>query len=245
MPQDYSVLRDNLRWNCDGDPLFIDGADHYKIDRDRLERAASALQPLHGKTIADLGSFPGFALWAFRDCSRYIGIGKSPDWYREQLTRDFGQEWLEWDFESAEEMPKPSAAIDIALLQEVIEHIRHPKRFLTRLYNWLPSGAVFYVTTNNLSYIGYILKQLAGKEIFDSAMSEDTVYPGHCTYYSLTGLADLLSVIGFQIESKSHVNFLPQARYYRRERSGAMKNLLTRSVPLRYSTHIEVVCRKP
>lgn len=245
MLKDYASLRDGLRWRCESDHLFRDGADHYEIDKDRFERARRALQPLSGKTVADIGSFPGYGLWAFRDCARYIGVGKSPDWYREALARDFHTEWIEWDFESGVAPAMPSALIDIAVLQEVIEHIRHPKRFLTSLYEWLPPGALLYVTTNNLSYIGYILKQLAGREIFDSAMSEDTVYPGHCTYYSLAGLADLVRGIGFQVESAARVNFLPPANFYRRPSSAALKNLLVKSAPLRYSTHIEVICRKP
>lgn len=242
---DYSSIRDGLRWRCEGDHLFHDGADHYEIDKDRFERAARALQPLSGKTVADIGSFPGYGLWAFRECSRYIGVGKSPEWYREGMSSVFGVEWIEWDFESGVAPESPSHPIDIAVLQEVIEHIRHPKRFLNSLYKWLPAGALLYVTTNNLSYIGYILKQLAGKEIFDSAMSEDTVYPGHCIYYSLRGLADLVERIGFRVETCTHVNFLPEARFYRRPSSAAFKNLLVKSVPLRYSTHIEVICRKP
>jgi hypothetical protein len=108
----------------------------------------------------------------------------------------------------------------------------------------MPPAAKLYVTTNNLSYIGYILKQLAGKEIFDSAMSEDSVYPGHCTYYSLGGLTSLLIGIGFSVESASRVNFLPGVHFYRRRASALAKNLLVEAVPRRYATHLEVLCVK-
>lgn len=243
--EDYATLSRELRWQCDGDPLFRDGADHYQIDSDRFERAARTLAPLAGKTVADIGSFPGYGLWAFRDCARYIGVGKCPDWYKTALSGLSKAEWIDWDFESGQVPETPSIPVDVAVLQEVIEHIRRPRRFLTRLFEWLPCGATFYVTTNNLSYIGYILKQLAGKEIFDSATTEDTVYPGHCTYYSLSGLTGLLRSIGFQTEATARVNFLPAARFYRRPAAGLLKNLLVGSMPRLYATHIEVLCRKP
>ena len=109
----------------------------------------------------------------------------------------------------------------------------------------MPPGSNLYMTTNNLSYIGYILKMAAGREIFDPAMTEGTVYPGHCTYYSLRGLADFLSEIGFTILSTSRVNFLPPSKFYRRRGAGLLKNLLTRSMPNLYATHLEILCRKP
>lgn len=153
-------------------------------------------------------------------------------------------EWIEHDFESPELPPMPSLRPDVVLLQEVIEHIRQPKKFLKKLYEWMPEGARLYVTTNNLNYVGYILKQLAGREIFDPAVTEDSVYPGHCTYYSLRGLADLLIQIGFECRAVSRQNFLPAARFYRRRNAAILKNLIIRSVPGLYATHIELLCEK-
>jgi len=206
MPLDYALLRKELRWNC-ADHLFKDGADHYEVDGDRFERAARAIGSLNGKVVADVGSFPGFGIWAFRDCKRYIGVGKCPQWYQDALASRFGVEWLDWDFESPQPPPRTLAAPDVVVLQEVIEHIRQPRKFLTKLHGWMPIGAKLYVTTNNLSYIGYILKQVVGKEIFDCAMSEDTEYPGHGTYYSLAGLAKLLGDIGFNVRSSAASTF--------------------------------------
>ena len=86
---------------------------------------------------------------------------------------------------------------------------------------------------------------LAGKEILDSAMTEDSVYPGHCTYYSLNGLMTLLTDIGFIVDSASRVNFLPEARLYKNKAFALAKNCLTKSVPNLYATNLEVLCRKP
>ena len=106
------------------------------------------------------------------------------------------------------------------------------------------AGSHLYLTTNNLSYAGYILKLIAGKEIFDSVMSEGTVYPGHITYYSLGGLTRFLRELGLNICSAKRVNFLPPAGFYRNRSSALVKNLIVRSVPNLYHSHIEVLCRK-
>jgi hypothetical protein len=151
--ESYEFLRTHLRWPCDADPLFRDGSDHYEIDQHRFERAARAIRPIRGAVIADIGSFPGYGLWAFKECGRYIGVGKCPDWYRAALSSIGQAEWIDWDFESAQSPAAPSVAPDVVLLQEVIEHIRQPRKFLERLHAWMPPGARLYATTNNLSYI--------------------------------------------------------------------------------------------
>jgi len=243
MRVDYETLRVKLRWNCVGDRLFRDGVDHYEIDRYRFERAASAIPDAGHAVIADIGSFPGYGIWAFRESAGYIGMGKCPDWYRSALHR-MGLEWIDCDFESPSPIGPPFRPPDIVMLQEVIEHIRHPKKFLSRLYAWMPSGARLYLTTNNQSYLGYVLKQIAGRDIFDSAMTEDTVYPGHCTYYTLAGLSDLLRGIGFEVISAQRFNFLPPPRFYRNLLTASAKNLLMHSVPSWYATHIEIICQK-
>lgn len=244
MRLDYDTLRRKLQWNCVGDRLFRDGADHYLVDKYRFERAASAFPNTKHAVIADVGSYPGYGIWAFRDSAGYIGLGKCPDWYRSEIAC-MGLEWIDCDFESSIPIGPASRPPDITMLQEVIEHIRQPKKFLSRLHAWMPPGTRLYVTTNNQSYAGYILKQVALRDIFDSAMTEDTVYPGHCTYYSLAGLSDLLRGIGFEVTSARRVNFLPSPRLYRNILAASAKNLLIHSLPSWYATHIEVICLKP
>jgi len=105
-------------------------------------------------------------------------------------------------------------------------------------------GAKLYITTNNLHYIGYILKLIARKEIFDPITTEDSVYPGHCSYYSLRGLGRLLEDLGFVVQSADQVNFLPHSRYYRRRLSAVTKNAVTKAFPRAYATHVEILCEK-
>jgi hypothetical protein len=241
----YKDLVDALRWRIEEDDLYRAGMDHYQLDSSRFERAARVLAPLDKSTVYDFGSFPGYGLWAFRECKRYVGVGKCPDWYREALLEKFKVGWLECDFESENGFPPPVQDADIIVLQEVLEHIRRPKLFLTALHSWAPRGAKLYLTTNNIHYLGYILKLAAGKEIFHPATTEDTVYPGHCTYYSLNGLSQFLEEIGFKVLSSTRFNFLPASRFYQHRAIAAIKYGLTRSVPMKYATHLEVLCEKP
>ena len=241
---DYSEFREALKWQTAGDPLFRDGMDHYEMEIPRFERALKTIGSLEGKTICDFGSFPGYGLWAFRECKRYVGLGKCPEWYKAELVNTFNVDWIDCDFENASSLPALTYEADIVMLQEVIEHIRRPKAFLAALYKWMPVGAKLYLTTNNIHYIGYMLKLAAGKEIFDSATTEDAVYPGHCTYYSLEGLAGFLGDLGFTILSASRLNFLPRSRFYRNRLFATMKNGLTKSFPHRYASHLEILCEK-
>lgn len=241
---DYADLRDTLRWQTPGDYLYRAGMDHFKMDRSRFDLAVKTLGQLAGRTICDVGSFPGYGLWAFKDCGRYIGLGKCPEWYREALVNKFHAEWLDCDFENADSLPEPAHKPDIVLLQEVLEHIRRPKSFLSTLHKWMPDRSKLYLTTNNIHYIGYILKLVAGREIFHSATSEGSGYPGHCTYYSLDGLAQFLDDIGFTVLSARRINFLPDSHFYTNRLFAMVKNGLTRSMPRRYSTHLEFLCQK-
>jgi len=240
----YSEFRESLQWNIKGDYLFRDGMDHYDMEIPRFQRALKALGPLKGKTICDLGSFPGYGLWAFKDCKQYIGLGKSPEWYKEALVSKFNAVWLDCDFEDPTSLPTPPCEPDIVIFQEVLEHIRRPKALLTALHAWMPIGSKLYLTTNNIHYIGYILKLIAGRDIFDPAMTEDSVYPGHCTYYSLKGLASFLTEIGFTILSADLFNFLPESRFYRHRAFAMVKNQLTRSATTKHATHLEILCQK-
>ena len=162
----------------------------------------------------------------------------------EALVNRFKVDWLDCDFENATSLPALAYTPDIVVLQEIIEHIRKPKQFLTTLHSWMPDGSKLYLTTNNIHYIGYILKLAAGKEIFHPAISEDSEYPGHCTYYSLDGLTHFLGNLGFTVLSASRVNFLPDSHFYRNRLFAMVKNQLTISLPRKYATHLEFLCEK-
>lgn len=127
---------------------------------------------------------------------------------------------------------------------EIIEHLRMPYAALKNLAAMMKPGATVYITTNNASYYGYILKLLLNRNILDGIDSESTVYPGHNRYFGLDELAAALSSVGFTIQSKRYINLLPHAKYYRSSAFAWVKNSIGALVPARYSTHIEIAATR-
>lgn len=127
---------------------------------------------------------------------------------------------------------------------EIIEHLRQPFGALRNLFNVTKPGALIYITTNNASYYGYILKLIFGRNPLDSIDTEVASYPGHMRYYGLAELMEEMRKVGFEIVSGRHINLLPAVRYYRNRVFAAVKNSMGAIAPSRYSTHIEIVARR-
>jgi hypothetical protein len=85
---------------------------------------------------------------------------------------------------------------------------------------------------------------LSSQSILDKIETEDTFYPGHTRYYHLDELCKYLENIGFNILHRANVNYLSAFSHYRNKNFGWIKNMLVKSVPIRYSTHIEIVALK-
>jgi hypothetical protein len=100
------------------------------------------------------------------------------------------------------------------------------------------------LTTNNSSYIGYILKLIFIKNLLDPVQTENTFYPGHCRYYFYSEIADIFKELGAEVKYARNINFLPHFALYRNRTFGFFKNLLIRSCPLKYSTNIEILIEK-
>jgi len=74
---DYSEYVESLRWRTAGDPLFRDGSDHSQIDWERFQRALRTLGSLENATLCDIGSFPGYGLWASAPIGIAMSLGRS------------------------------------------------------------------------------------------------------------------------------------------------------------------------
>ena len=127
---------------------------------------------------------------------------------------------------------------------EIIEHLALPHEALKNLFLSAKSGAILYITTNNASYYGYILKLLFCKDIYHSIRTQNTAYPGHTRYFGLEELSLELEAVGFQVISKRYINFLPNSKYYRSRVFAVIKNLIGALAPKRYSINIELVVKK-
>jgi 2-polyprenyl-3-methyl-5-hydroxy-6-metoxy-1,4-benzoquinol methylase len=214
---------------------------YHERERYRFERAFESVGRPTGKTVLDIGSYPGTAIDVFARTNRYHSLGLTTSDSFLALLERFSIEHVQANIEDY----AGQSDADVILFMEVIEHLRRPYAALQNLWRVAKRGALVYVTTNNASYFGYILKLLAHREILDSIVSEASPYPGHTRYYGLKELAHELEAIGFQVLSRSFVNLLPEARFYRQRAFGAVKNTLARMLPKLYASHIELLVRRP
>ena len=190
--------------------------------------------------MLDVGSYPGTAYQVFGAKNHYTAFGLFQTDYIDSLARA-RIPYIEANIENYS-VPNDS---DIILFCEIIEHLRKPYAALKNLWALAKPGALIYVTTNNASYYGYILKLIFHKEIHHSITLEDTTYPGHTRYFGLDELAREFNCIGFEVLSKRYINFLPSVRYYRSRSFAVIKNTIGAILPDRYATNIELVIRKP
>jgi SAM-dependent methyltransferase len=225
------------------DLLFKNGIPSYIKDQFRFERALELLKYPKNKTIFELGAFPGTGFYYFGEFNDIIGIGKTNiDFSKKAI--NLGHKLIDVDFEDIKKGDIPVQA-DVVLAMEVLEHIRMPHKFIEVILDTIKPGGLLYLTTNNQSYIGYLVKLLFNKEILDPIESENTFYPGHCRYYSLKELVRIFDKFGFVILESNYINFLPKYKLYKSEKFGFIKNVFVKLLPKRFSTHIEILIKKP
>lgn len=235
-------VRDDVVGKLFNDRLFRDGISQLDIHKHRFQHVRKLLGEPQQQIIADIGIFPGTSLYYFGENNHIVGYGKTNKKFIKKI-EELGHENIEVDFELNETLDSDKKA-DIVLCQEIIEHIRMPKNFFTRIDNLVNEGGVLYISTNNASYIGYIVKLLLTKPILDPIESESSFYPGHMRYYHCYELVNFLRSQGYTIRTAANINFLPQARYYRNRIFGVVKNTLVRLMPRLYASHFEIVAVK-
>lgn len=241
---DYQSSINEVFFNTDtSDTLFKDSVKPYIKDEYRFKRAVSILGNPKGKEIYEVGPYPGTGVYYFGEANNILGLGKSNSDFLNKFQRT-GHKLIDIDFEFASEI-KGLHNADIVLVMEVLEHIRMSYKFLENISKMVKPGGLIYLTTNNQSYIGYIMKLFFNKAILDPIETEKTFYPGHCRYYDVNELVNVFEKFGFKIVRSGHINFLPDYKLYKNEGFGAIKNALIKILPKRFSTHIELLIKRP
>jgi len=235
---DKLFLHEIFDWYSDQDHLFIDGASTLAINHHRFRRAISISRYSEDQKVLDIGSYPGFGVYYFKN---YLSSGLIPEEYAEKLSR-IGIKNIPVNLEK--EMLNIPNDVELILFQEVIEHLRNPHIVLRKITESMPVGSKLYLTTNNIFYYGYILKLIFGKPILDPIETEDSIYPGHQRYYSLSELVECLGKLGLKVVHEENVNMLPPIKFYRKKYLGIVKKLLSIILPRKYATHIEILAMK-
>jgi len=225
------------------DNLFKDGIKPYIKDSFRFKNAKRLLQNPEKKLIFDIGAYPGTSIYYFGEHNKIVGLGKTDEAFSNRISK-CGHTIVDIDFETQDIPTALLQQADIVLMMEIIEHIRQPLKFLKKVTELLTSDGLLYLTTNNFSYIGYILKLLLNKSILDPIKTENTFYPGHCRYFLLHELESALKDFGFSIIHKKYINFLPDSSLYKNKLFGVVKNGLINLSPQKHATHIEILAQK-
>jgi SAM-dependent methyltransferase len=226
------------------DGLFKPGTKSYVKDKQRFEHALKVLNYPKQKIIYEIGPYPGTSAYYFGEDNFIVGIGKNDNIFGDRF-KACGHEICDMDFELDDIPASMINGGDIVTVMEVIEHIRQPFQFLSKVARLVKPGGEIYLTTNNMSYLGYILKLIGGKSPLDNISSESSFYPGHCRYYNEYELAEVLTALGFKIYFARKTNFLPSYSLYVNEKFGFLKNSIIKIAPERYSSHIEILAFKP
>ncbi|WP_343707616.1 class I SAM-dependent methyltransferase [Flavobacterium sp.] len=238
-----SKVKEVLFSDRSADLLFKSSVPPYIKDEFRFERALKLVKYPKNKTIFELGSFPGTGFYYFGEFNHMIGIGKTNLDFSKKANI-LGHNLIDVDFEAIKK-GDISAQADIVLVMEILEHIRMPYKFIEAILETVKPGGILYLTTNNQSYIGYLIKLLLNKEILDPIENENTFYPGHCRYYSLNELVGIFDKFGFEVVESNFINFLPKYKLYKNEMFGFIKNAFVKLFPNRFSTHVEILIKKP
>jgi len=225
------------------DALYKSEVKPYIKDKFRFERALKILNSPSNKTIFEIGPYPGTGIFYFGETNQIVGFGNSDERFEQQVNNS-GHKLIELDLESSFALENFDQT-DIVLLMEVLEHIRQPYKFIENVSRLLKPGGHLYLTTNNQFYIGYILKLLLQKNIFDPISTEGSFYPGHCRYYDIKELKKIFQDLGLIVVEANYINFLPSHRLYKNQLFGFFKNFLLRIFPKGYSTHVEFLLTKP
>lgn len=152
------------------------------------------------------------------------------------------------------ETPLPSAAFDVAVAYETIEHFDHsPKPVLTAMVDSLVPGGRLCLSTPNIARIDMRMRLLGGKTVFENFSSffhGGNPFIGHHREYTLAEFRALPGMLGLDMVEVFAVN----AAYESRKRKNAAQRFLVgleerhglgdRLLPPTWRKHVWLEARK-
>jgi SAM-dependent methyltransferase len=126
-----------------------------------------------------------------------------------RLLSDAGVESVVWDLDQVP-FPLPDAAFDVAVLTEVLEHLReYPARSLADIRRVLRPRGRLYLTTPNAAYVMNRLRLLLGRSIYTPLRDwiDGPTHARHAREYTFGEIEQLLEHADFKIVSSSSRHF--------------------------------------
>ncbi|MGI8802550.1 MAG: class I SAM-dependent methyltransferase [Solirubrobacteraceae bacterium] len=186
--------------------------------RFRLLAEILAAPVARGSSICDVGAFPGTTLRLIRqlpggDRVRIgaAGLGIDGEFRRALQAIDVETIEAEFDVRATDPgvshllaVPLPTERWDVVVCTEVVEHQLQPLALLVGCNRLLRPGGKLVLTTNSASFIGDVLKLLAGRHNVEalgrSHVLVDHAWRPHMRLYLLEEMEELLRLVGFDIE---------------------------------------------
>lgn len=160
------------------------------------------------------------------ECRRVLDVGCGPGFIGACFLKDYGCEVHgidknEADLELAQEkglivrkvdvekedFPYPSEFFDVALFNEVIDHIIKYDHCLNEIYRVLEKKGVLVISASNLYSAPNILQMIVhGRRSFFLSQTRNR---GHVSFFSTGSLKVLLSAHCFKVDEIDYVNYSP------------------------------------
>lgn len=146
------------------------------------------------------------------------------------------------------ELPSQVQSVDIIISEAMIEHLKDPKKFLTRSFNLLKPGGYFLVTTPNLATFLKRIRFLFGRspnwpiaEFFEAGEE----FTGHWREYTMSELTYMCEKSGFEIVSTHNKNLLTKFKGWKNWKKNIRALIMAFSILFPHGREMHLVlCRK-
>lgn len=146
------------------------------------------------------------------------------------------------------ELPPEIQSVDIIISECMIEHLKDPKKFLTRAHDLLTTDGILLVTTPNLATLLKRLRFLIGRSPHwpvEEFFADGENFTGHWREYTMKELIFLCEKSGFEIIETHNKNLLTKFKGWKNWRKNIRALVMSLSwfVPQGREMHY-VLCRK-
>jgi hypothetical protein len=173
----------------------------------------------HQESLIDFGAYPGTLLRLLRtmrgggDMWGAAGFGYSPEFLIAMQQLNISVLEMEFDIRHPSHSnlkhilsypAEQEKLYDVGVCTDVLEHQMYPLSLLVGINRFIKTHGTLYLTTNNVSFIGDILKLIIGRhnveDIRRSHILSDSLWRPHIRLFTLAEVILLVQMAGFEIK---------------------------------------------